>query len=264
VTDTEVTFREVAWVPVEQLRRFPGNANHGDVPAIRESLRRTGQYRALIVRRDPDDGTLTVLAGNNTLDALRAEGVPRARVEIHECDDHTALRINVADNKIARAAVVDDDALLEQLSYLDGDYTGSGFTQGEINHLLGEGGFADDLDHETAGVDASGLLDDDATADPDDGGDTTGAGSDRAAGPDTDPGSPTGDTPDDDPEPDGDGDDESPERIRVLQLIMPAHHYPHAADGLTELADRYGVDTRAAALTRLVTDALGVEPPDAP
>lgn len=179
--DLAATYRETLVTPLAGLHHFPGNANRGDVPKIRESLRRTGQYRALIVRRDADDGTLTVLAGNNTMDALRAEGASHARVEIHECDDATALRINVADNRIARDAVIDEDALLEQLSFLEGDYAGTGFTQGEINYLLGEGGPADDLDHETTGTDAAGLLDD-PDGDDGDGDDDGGGGAPGSAG----------------------------------------------------------------------------------
>lgn len=164
--DLEETYRETRYVPVADLRHFPGNANKGDVPKIRESIRSTGQYRALIVR-DEGEGVLTVLAGNNTLDALTAEGRDVARCEIHVCDDRTATKINVADNQIARYGVVDEDALLEQLSFLEGDYEGSGFTEGQINHMLGEGGgFGDD--HETAGLTDNDDDRDTATTDDDD------------------------------------------------------------------------------------------------
>ncbi len=151
MTDTAPdTYLETRDVPVADLHHYPGNANQGDVPAIRASIRKTGQYRALIVRQQ-DDGRLVVLAGNNTLDALRAEGRGSVRCEIHVCDDQTALRINVGDNQIARKAVVDEDALLEQLSFLEGDYEGTGFTEGEVMHLIGPNGRSDD-GHETSGL----------------------------------------------------------------------------------------------------------------
>ena len=53
-------FTGVRDVPLDTLTRFPGNARRGDVTAIRESVRRNGQYRALVVR---DTGTeLIILA----------------------------------------------------------------------------------------------------------------------------------------------------------------------------------------------------------
>lgn len=145
------TYRETRDVPVTSLEPFPGNANRGDLSAIRESIRRSGQYRPLIVRQC-SDGRMVVLAGNNTLLALRAEGRRTVRCEIHEMDDQTALRVNIGDNHIARRAVVDEDLLLDQLSYLDGDYEGTGLTQGHINAMLGEGGFAADPEHEISGL----------------------------------------------------------------------------------------------------------------
>lgn len=253
--DTEQTFIEIAWVPVDQLRHFPGNANQGDVQGIRASLRRTGQYRALIVRRE-DDGTLTVLAGNNTLDALRAEGIDRARCEIHACDDDTARRINIADNKIARAAVVDEDALLEQLSYLEGDYEGTGFTDGEVNYLLGEGGPPLDDGYETDGVDASGLLDDDPEADT---GDSTDTGEPDSEADDE------GTTGDEDDSGDTDAGGERQQyrgpAIRSVVFNLPAEQHTYLMDGVNELGRRYGTDFIADTILRLVADTLGTEPP---
>lgn len=129
------TFVEYRTVPLDQLHRFPGNANKGDVPQLRGSLQENGQYRALIVRLC-DDGRLVVMAGNHTLDALRAEGQTEARCEIHVCDDAAALKINVADNRYAEFAQRDTDLLLEQLSTLDGDYAGTGYTEESVHAML--------------------------------------------------------------------------------------------------------------------------------
>jgi site-specific DNA-methyltransferase (adenine-specific) len=123
-------------VPIDELTPFPGNAKRGDVDAIRTSLRKNGQYRSLVVREIPD-GPLTVLAGNHTMQALTAEGHDLARCEIVACDDATARRINLADNKLAELGAYDNDALAELLSYLDEDYEGTGYTQDDVDALLG-------------------------------------------------------------------------------------------------------------------------------
>jgi hypothetical protein len=154
---TNDTYRETRDVPVKDLVHYPGNANQGDVEAIRASVRRTGQYRALIVRLQ-DDGQLVVLAGNNTLKALTAEGRRYVRCEIHVCDDDTALRINIADNRIARLATTDDDLLAEQLSFLEGDYEGVGFSEPDVMELLdGWVGARPSDEHQTTATTPSGL-----------------------------------------------------------------------------------------------------------
>lgn len=134
-TPTTATYVRTANIPLDELTPFPGNAKRGDVDTIRASLRRNGQYRSLVVREIPN-GPLIVLAGNHTLQALTAEGHPTARCEIVLCDDNTARRINLADNRTAELGTYDNDALTELLSYMDGDLDGTGWTQDDINHLL--------------------------------------------------------------------------------------------------------------------------------
>lgn len=129
------TYRETRTVPLDQLTEFPGNAQVGNVPAIAASIRKSGQYRGLIVRELPD-GTLVILAGNHTARALALVGRTEARCEIHVCDDATARRINVVDNRAAELGHTDNDLLIEQLSYFDGDLEGTGYTDEFIQSLL--------------------------------------------------------------------------------------------------------------------------------
>lgn len=131
-TATYITTRDV---PLDELTPFPGNAKRGDVQTIRASLCRNGQYRSLVVREIPN-GPLIVLAGNHTLQALAAEGHATARCEIVVCDDATARRINLADNRSAELGTTDNDALAELLSYLDGDYEGTGYTDDDVAALI--------------------------------------------------------------------------------------------------------------------------------
>ncbi|MFJ4627157.1 hypothetical protein [Streptomyces sp. NPDC088847] len=165
MTDPARYLRTVT-VPLAELRHFPGNAKRGDVPTILDSLRRNGQYRSLIARQTEnghaDDPPLTVLAGNHTMMALELHGpgdcgapVKTAkgerpcgvcgnnaaweltgRVEIVECDDDTARRINLVDNRSAEKGSYDRDALAELLSYMDDDLSGTGYIPADVELLL--------------------------------------------------------------------------------------------------------------------------------
>lgn len=130
------TYRSTRDIPLDELTPFPGNARRGDVEAIRASLRRNGQYRSLVVREIPN-GPLVVLAGNHTLQALAAEEHVQARCEVVQCDDATARRINLADNKTAELGSYDDDALTQLLDALDGDFDGTGWAQEDLADLIG-------------------------------------------------------------------------------------------------------------------------------
>lgn len=129
-----ITWQEVRDVPLADLARFPGNARRGDIPAIRASLADTGQYRSLVVRR-LDDGSLVILAGNNTHEALEAEGAETARCEIITCTDAEATRINVKDNHLSDLATDDPVALLALLESLDEGLDGTGFGLDDVTGL---------------------------------------------------------------------------------------------------------------------------------
>lgn len=167
---------ETRRVPLDELTRFPGNAKRGDVQAILGSLRRNGQYRSLIVRQ-VENGPLIVLAGNHTYDALvehgpgicqfqrdalaaiRAGGKATecvlcsqdaafdetARCEIHTCDDATARRINLVDNRAAELGYMDQPALalLLQAALADeGGLEGTGYDDAYLTGLLADLGDA--------------------------------------------------------------------------------------------------------------------------
>lgn len=155
-----LTYARTAHLPLDELNEFPGNARVGNVPAILASLRRNAQYRALVVREE-EDGRLTILAGNHTAKALSLHGPgpcdyraklngvehpcgvcqnqpwePGARVEIVRCDDDTARRVVLADNKTNDLGTFDQDALAELISYLDDDLEGTGYTQSDVELLI--------------------------------------------------------------------------------------------------------------------------------
>lgn len=157
---TQATYVRTMELPLDELTPFPGNAKRGDVDLILSSLRRNGQYRSLIARQ-VEDGPYVVLAGNHTMQALALHGdgpcdytatsggeqrpcgvcqnqpwSPGARVEIVTCDEDTARRVNLIDNRASDLGEYDNDALVELLSYLDDDYEGSGYNAGDVNRLL--------------------------------------------------------------------------------------------------------------------------------
>jgi hypothetical protein len=150
-------------IPLDHLEHFPGNANTGDVDKILESLRVNGQFRSLIIRHV--EKRYVIMAGNHTAKALRKHGIGkcayeikhendparepacgichngwdgRPRCEIYTCDDQTAIRINIADNRIPEFSKRDDEMLAALLGELD-DLSGSGFTDEEASLVAGIG-----------------------------------------------------------------------------------------------------------------------------
>lgn len=155
---TTATYLRTESLPLAGLTPYPGNAKVGDVPKILESLCRNGQYRGIVVR-ETEDGRI-VLAGNHTIQAIAAHGPgdcgltvrvgdeerrcglcgnapwePVARCEIVDCDDATARRINLVDNKSAALGGWDEAALAELLDALEDDFTGTGYSDTDLAEL---------------------------------------------------------------------------------------------------------------------------------
>ncbi|MGW7708285.1 hypothetical protein [Streptomyces sp. NPDC054771] len=153
------TYLRTAHIALDELTPYPGNAKRGVPEAILTSLRRNGQYRSLVVREIPD-GPLIVLAGNHTMQALTLHGPgdcgttltaggrthpcgvcqndpgwqPGARCELVRCDDHTARRINLVDNRSADLGTYDYEALADILTSLD-DLDGTGYTPRDVEDI---------------------------------------------------------------------------------------------------------------------------------
>lgn len=125
---------ETRMIMIDELEPYPGNARLGDKATLVESLEANGQYRSLIVR-ETDDG-LVVLCGNNTLAALEHRGDLEARCEVVHCDDATALRVNLIDNRANDKATYDDRARAALLELLDGELTGSGYSDEEADTIV--------------------------------------------------------------------------------------------------------------------------------
>lgn len=122
----DVTLLGTHDIPVGELHPHPDNPNRGDVDAIKASLTEFGQYRSIVARKDG-----TILAGHHVWQAATALGWPTVRVDQVDCDDETATRILLADNRIAELgegidperllAILDDDLPLVGTGYTDVD-----------------------------------------------------------------------------------------------------------------------------------------------
>jgi ParB-like chromosome segregation protein Spo0J len=129
-------------IPIASLTFLARNPRRGDEGKIRESVRRLGQYRSVVVR--DTGGDLVVLAGNHTVRAMRAEGHETAYCGVIRCTDDEARRVAAADNRLGElpdpqtGERYDGDALAELLSGLDGDLDGTGWTEEDLVGLLAE------------------------------------------------------------------------------------------------------------------------------
>jgi DNA modification methylase len=122
-------------VPLDELTPFPGNARRGKVDVIKESIEKNGQYRSLVVR-EIKNGPLIVLAGNHTMAAIKELDGAKARCEIIDCDDETARRINLVDNRANDLAEDDDEALAALMRDLTEGAAGTGYTDDEVASYL--------------------------------------------------------------------------------------------------------------------------------
>lgn len=116
---------------LSQLNDHPRNPRSGDDSAVSTSIDRNGWYGAIIAQA----GTSLILAGHTRRRALTAAGQQRGPVMWVDCDDETALRILLADNRTAELAHWDDEALASLLSDMDA-LEGSGFEPKDLDNLL--------------------------------------------------------------------------------------------------------------------------------
>lgn len=133
-TDPTVTPDQLSTdlVPIEQVLEHPRNPRKGSVEAIRESLRAHRQYLPIVVQRSSG----FTLRGNHTLKAARAEGYTHINVVYVDVDDDEALRILLQDNWTSDQGSYDTAELAALLASLNGDFTGVGYQQTDLDALL--------------------------------------------------------------------------------------------------------------------------------
>jgi hypothetical protein len=137
-------------VSFDRLTHHPDNPNTGDLGVIRESIDKNGWHGAIVAQRS----TGYILVGNHRTKVLRDhpkyDSVPA--VQWVDCDDATARRILLADNRASDMRAYDDAALLAVLQAIKEDdetgLTGTGFSDVDLLSLTEwqEPVLPDDLD----------------------------------------------------------------------------------------------------------------------
>lgn len=136
-------------VPIGDVQPDPSNPRVvRDLGALRGSLSRFGLRRPIIV----NERNKIIEAGHQTRQALMELGATHIPVIWADDDGLTATAFNIADNRTAEiVADWDDEALAKLLNELqvDGDLTGIGYTQQQVDGLISsflDHGVGDDED----------------------------------------------------------------------------------------------------------------------
>jgi hypothetical protein len=120
--------------PIDSISTHARNVRQGDVGAIVQSLEAHGQYRPIVVHQE----TNQILAGNHTYLAARSLGWDKIAVTYVDCDDDTALRILLADNRANDLATYDDSSLAALLVDLSNysNLNGTLYEPSDLDDLL--------------------------------------------------------------------------------------------------------------------------------
>ncbi len=118
------------------LVQHPRNPRRGDVDAIAESIGANGFYGSVVARKS----TREILRGNHTTRAGSTKGMAKIPVIWVECDDMTAERIVLVDNRTNDLAGYDDADLASLLKDASdaGNLLGTGFTVKDVEKMLKE------------------------------------------------------------------------------------------------------------------------------
>tara|TARA_R110000824_G_C15176764_1_gene673359 strand:- start:1220 stop:1774 length:555 start_codon:yes stop_codon:yes gene_type:complete len=137
---------ETKSVPIHVLRQDPFNARkHSDknIGAIKESLSRFGQTKAVVVAADGN----TIIAGNCTWLAAKQLDWKRIVAVFTDLKSHEATAYAIADNKTTDMSEFDGAVLEQLLEDLPLDLlNATGFTEADLNADLDKVSDADVID----------------------------------------------------------------------------------------------------------------------
>jgi ParB-like chromosome segregation protein Spo0J len=117
ITDGQVKYHEGLadlMVPIDDVKQHPENYNNGDVEMVAQSIMVNGMYRPLFVQKR----TGYIIAGNHTWEGCAMLGASKVPVVYLDVNDDEAVRIMLADNRIASRAMPDHNAELSLLKRL--------------------------------------------------------------------------------------------------------------------------------------------------
>ncbi len=124
-------------VPISAIRLHPKNARAGDVRAISQSIERNGWFGVCLVQQS----TGFILAGNHRQQAALHGGADTVPVLFVDCDDETAVRYLIADNRSNDLSSWDFPALAELLDSIrldQGSLDGTLYDDEEYGQLLSD------------------------------------------------------------------------------------------------------------------------------
>lgn len=121
-----------AIVPIGSVKPYPLNPRRGNVNVIEESLKINGQFRPIVVQQE----TNFILAGNHTWRAAKNLGWSEIAVSFISCDEKTAKKILLADNRLSDLGSFQDGALMELLQELE-SWQGTGYDLKEFDEIDG-------------------------------------------------------------------------------------------------------------------------------
>jgi ParB/Sulfiredoxin domain len=123
-----------AAIDIDKIQQHPDNPRRGDDKAVGESIARNGFFGAILVHRS----TGNVIAGNTRFRVMVEEGHETLPGFWVDCDDETAKRILLADNRTSDLAFYDDQQLFGLLkSLVDSEgLTGTGYDRAAYELLL--------------------------------------------------------------------------------------------------------------------------------
>lgn len=122
-------------IPLADITEHPDNPRRGDDVAVAESVRANGFYGAVLVHKE----TGHVLAGNTRLRVAQEAGETSIPGFWIDCDEKTAKRILLADNRVSDLAYYDDQLLLDMLQMVDdenGNLVGTGYDSSSMELLM--------------------------------------------------------------------------------------------------------------------------------
>jgi ParB-like chromosome segregation protein Spo0J len=133
-TEGKIADQSYRLAKVSDLKLHPKNPKKGNVDAIGESIDHNRFYGAIYVQKS----TGFMLAGNHRWQAAVAKGLELVPIIEIDCDDATAERILLGDNKIAELGSYDDRAvlaLLEAQKQRSGSLAGTGYKDEDLVRL---------------------------------------------------------------------------------------------------------------------------------
>lgn len=120
-------------IPIGEVKNWPDNPRQGDIPKLKASLSRHGQYAPILVQ----DSTGHVVKGNNTLIAATELGWTEIAVQRLDLSDEQARRILLLDNKTSDDASYDERVLTALLAEFGQDeLDDTGWSTAELDDLL--------------------------------------------------------------------------------------------------------------------------------